>query len=446
MKNRFPGNAGNGFLLFGGAGLHPNAGGRSMEMNAEILCVGTELLLGDIVNTNAAYIARELAGAGINVYHQSVVGDNPQRLRESLKLALEQNDCVITTGGLGPTYDDLTKETVADLLGRRMVTHQASLDFIVNFFKKAGRPMTENNKKQAQMPEGAVVFHNENGTAPGLAVEEGGKIVVLLPGPPREMEPMFREQVLPYLSRFSDHVLASRNIHIFGVGESAVEQELRPLMTSRTNPTVAPYAKDGEVLLRVTASAPTRKEALALADPTVAEIVERYGDFVYGIDIGSLQAAVVKAFLERGLTLATAESCTGGLVSKRITEIPGASQIFFGGLCTYSNEMKERLLGVSPKTLEQYGAVSEQTAREMAKGVREKTGAAVGLSTTGVAGPGGGSAQKPVGLVYIGIDSAAHCDVIRLTLGRGYKEEREYIRYVASSHALYQALKAAQKS
>ena len=414
-------------------------------MNAEILCVGTELLLGDIVNTNAAYIARELAGAGINVYHQSVVGDNPGRLKESLLAALTQNDCVITTGGLGPTYDDLTKETVAELFGRKIVTDQPSLAYIEKFFQKTGRPMTENNKKQALMPEGATVFHNENGTAPGLAVEDHGKIVVLLPGPPREMIPMFRDQVLPYLEKFSDHVLASRGIHIFGVGESAVEQELRELMVSQTNPTVAPYAKDGEVLLRVTASAATREEALRLTEPTVEKILKKYGEHVYGVDIDSLQAAVVQEYRAKKLTLATAESCTGGLVSKRITEIPGASEIFLCGLCTYSNEMKERLLGVSHQTLEQYGAVSEQTAREMARGVRLASGAAVGVSTTGIAGPGGGSAEKPVGLVYVGIDSAAYSKVIRLTLGRGYKEEREYIRYVASSHALNLALKAAKK-
>ncbi len=415
-------------------------------MNAEILCVGTELLLGDIVNTNAAYIAKELAAAGINVYHQSVVGDNPSRLKESLRHALAQNDCVITTGGLGPTYDDLTKETVAELFGLPMVVDQDSLQFIMGFFKKIGRPMTENNKKQALMPKGATVFRNDNGTAPGLAVEQDGKIAVLLPGPPREMEPMFRDQVMPYLQKFSDHVLASRNIHIFGVGESAVEQELREMMTSQQNPTVAPYAKDGEVLLRVTASAPTREEALRLTEPTVAEIKRRYGDAIYGVDIGSLQAAVVKLYREKGLTLSTAESCTGGLVSKRLTEIPGSSQVYLGGVCSYSNEMKQRVLGVSAQTLAEYGAVSRQTAREMAKGARRCGGADVGVATTGIAGPGGGTKEKPVGLVYVAVDSAAFSTVLELTLGRGYKEEREYIRYVASSHALHLALAAAQKN
>ena len=414
-------------------------------MNAEILCVGTELLLGDIINTNAAYIARELAGAGINVYHQSVVGDNPARLKESLLAALMQNDCVITTGGLGPTYDDLTKETVAELFGRKMVTDQEAMRHIEAFFRKTGHPMTENNKKQALMPEGATVFHNENGTAPGLAVEDHGKIAILLPGPPREMVPMFRDQVLPYLAQFSDHILVSRSIHIFGVGESTVEQELREMMEHQANPTVAPYAKEGEVRLRVTASAATREEALRLAEPTVEKIRKKYEEHVYGVDIGSLQAAVVREYRAKKLTLAVAESCTGGVVSKRITEIPGASEIFLCGLCTYANEMKEKILGVSHQTLEQYGAVSEQTAREMARGVRLASGASVGVSTTGIAGPGGGSAEKPVGLVYVGIDSESYSDVLRLTLGRGYKEEREYIRYVAASHALNLALKAAKK-
>ncbi len=415
-------------------------------MNAEILCVGTELLLGDIINTNAPYIARGLAAIGINVFRQSVVGDNPERLKEALRLALRENDCVITTGGLGPTYDDLTKETMAELFGIKMELNQEALDRIQMFFDKIGREMTDNNKKQAWMPQGAVVFYNENGTAPGLAVEKDGKRVVLLPGPPREMEPMFTQQVIPYLSGLSDRVLVSSNIRIFGVGESGVEQRLREMMLHRTNPTIAPYAKDGEVLLRVTASGRNREEAKQLIQPVVDEIASIYPEEIYGIDVDSLQEAAVQALMEKGMVLATAESCTGGLISKRITEIPGASQVFTCGVCSYANEIKESVLFVKHETLEKFGAVSSQTAMEMAEGVRKASGADIGVSTTGIAGPDGGTPEKPVGLVYVGISSDAFSHVLCLHLSRGYREEREYIRYVASSHALHLVLKAVKAS
>ncbi|HJB27163.1 MAG TPA: competence/damage-inducible protein A [Firmicutes bacterium] len=411
-------------------------------MNAEILCVGTELLLGGTVNTNATYLSKGLAAIGVSVYHHSVVGDNPQRLKDSLNLALSRADLVILTGGLGPTYDDLTKEMVAEYFHREMQLHEESLQRITEYFHKIGREMTENNKKQALMPKGAVVFQNNHGTAPGLAVEEHGKMAILLPGPPREMQPMFDEEVLPFLQKRSHVVFVSQNIHIFGMGESKVESILKPLMLESLNPTVAPYAKDGEVMLRVTASARDEQTAHAMTKPMVEKICGILGDVVYGVDIGDLQTAAVKKLKELGLKVATSESCTGGFVSKRLTEVPGSSAVFECGVCSYANRIKEQVLGVCKETLEQYGAVSRQTAQEMAQGVRKLAGADIGISTTGIAGPDGGTKEKPVGLVYVGVDSAWYSDVIELHLSRGRVNERDLIRYLAASHALDQILKA----
>lgn len=415
-------------------------------MNAEILCVGTELLLGDIVNTNAAYIARGLAAIGVGVYHQSVVGDNPKRLSASLKEALKENDCVIMTGGLGPTYDDLTKTTVAELFGLPLVLNEEALERMTAYFARMNRTMTDNNKSQAMLPEGAIPLQNENGTAPGVIVEQNGKIIVMMPGVPREMKPMFDNQVVPYLQAKTNTVLRSKTVHVFGMGESSVETRLYDMMVGMSNPTIAPYAKEGEVQLRVTASAETPEEADAKTEPVIQQICEELGDVVYGVDIGDMQTALVRALQKKGLVVATAESCTGGLVSKRITEVPGSSAVFTCGVCSYANEIKESVLGVKHETLVQYGAVSEQTAAEMAAGVRRLAGADIGISTTGIAGPGGGTPEKPVGLVYVGVDSDALRTTLRLVLGRGRGDEREYIRYVAATHALNLARKAAEQT
>lgn len=412
-------------------------------MNAEILCVGTELLLGDIINTNAAFLAKELAACGIGCYYQSVVGDNPQRLKDSLALALSRADMVITTGGLGPTFDDLTKETVAAYFGLEMELHQASLEGMTEIFRKIGRPMTKNNEKQAYMPKGAKVFPNDRGTAPGLAVEGKGKHAILLPGPPREMSAMFQQQVRPYLLNLSNTTLVSHNIHMFGIGESTVEDILREYMETHENPTIAPYAKEGEVLLRVTAKAGTMEAANALAMPVVKEVCAKFNQYVYGVDVGTLQNALVQLLTEKKLTVATAESCTGGLLSKRITEIGGASVVFGCGVCAYSNGMKTQLLGVPAELLEARGAVSEQVALAMAQGVRKLSGADIGLSTTGIAGPGGGTTRKPVGLVYVAVSSERLETVLELKLSRSYGGEREFIQYSAASHALHLALQAA---
>ena len=295
------------------------------------------------------------------------------------------------------------------------------------------------------MPKGAVVFENENGTAPGLAVTGGGKTAVLMPGPPREMMPMFDNQVLPYLAQDSELVFVSKNVHVFGLGESYVEDRLKDYMLSCTNPTIAPYAKTGEMYLRVTASADTKEHAEALLSPVIEHLYSEIGDHIYGVDVPNMQTAVIQQLTEKSLKIATAESCTGGLISKLLTDVPGASAAFDGGVCTYSNDMKEKLLGVSHETLAAYGAVSEQTAKEMADGVRKLFSADFGLATTGIAGPDGGTAEKPVGLVYVGVATGDSVQAHKLLLKRNYKNPRDFIREYASMHALsfiLEALKA----
>ncbi len=405
--------------------------------SAEILCVGTELLLGDIVNTNAAFLSSRLADLGINVYRHTVVGDNPERLKKALALALEESDLVITSGGLGPTYDDLTKETVASAFGREMYLHTESLERIEAYFSRTGRVMTENNKKQAMMPVGATVLRNDYGTAPALALfdEDKNKTVIMLPGPPNELIPIFNEQVTPYLETRSDAILLSKNVNIFGMGESAVETELKGLMQNATNPTVAPYCKEGEVRLRVTAKAENKETASLMCDEMIEKIKQtEVGKFIYGVDADTLERAVVGFLREKGMTLAAAESCTGGLIAKRITDVVGSSEIFLGSCVTYAESAKQALVGVSAETLKKYGAVSEQTAAEMARGARLALGSDIAVSTTGVAGPGGGTEEKPVGTVFIGISTKDGERVKKLSLSS--MKSRSYIRNVSVNHVL----------
>ncbi len=408
---------------------------------AEILCVGTELLLGDIVNTNAAFLSQRLAELGIHVYRHTVVGDNPERLKHALAAAFSQADLVITSGGLGPTYDDLTKETVAEYFGREMEMHEGSLSAIRGYFQRTGRVMTKNNEKQAMMPRGAVVFPNHYGTAPSLAIEGEEKTAIMLPGPPGELTHIFEEEIRPYLESRRRTVLVSKNVHIFGMGESAVEAKLSALMTESENPTVAPYCKEGEVRLRVTAEAESRESAAALCDAVIEKIkATEVGGYIYGIDVDSLENAVVGFLRDKGLTLSAAESCTGGLIAKRITDISGSSRVFLGGCVTYTNEVKEKLLGVCHETLEKYGAVSEQTAAEMARGVRMRLGSDIGVSATGIAGPSGGTDETPVGTVFIGISTRSGEKVRKLSLSS--MRSREYIRTVSVANALDMILKA----
>ncbi len=412
---------------------------------AEILCVGTELLLGDIVNTNAAFLSQRLAALGICVYKHTAVGDNPERLRVALERALDCADLVITSGGLGPTYDDLTKETVADWFGRPLELHEESLERIRTYFARTGRKMPVNNEKQAMMPRGAHVFTNNYGTAPALAIStdtEPHKTVIMLPGPPGELMPIFKEEVEPYLKSCSDSVLVSKNIYIFGMGESAVDEVIKSIMRDSVNPTVAPYCKEGEVRLRVTAKADDEQTAASMCDGVIEQIcASEVGNFVYGIDVDSLEHALVNVLHEKGLTLCCAESCTGGLIAERITSVAGCSDVFFGGCVTYTNEIKQALLGVSAATLERHGAVSAETAMEMARGARERLGTDIAVSATGIAGPSGGTAETPVGTVFIGLSTQNGEEYRKLTLSS--MRSREYIRIVSASNALDMAIKAA---
>ncbi len=388
-------------------------------MKAEILAVGTELLLGQIANTNAQFISQKLPMCGIDVISHRVVGDNPQRLKTALQAAFEAVDIVILTGGLGPTYDDLTKETVAAHFGKKLVRDEKSLLKIESYFEKTGRKMTDNNKKQADMPEGCIILDNPNGTAPGCIIEEGGKIAVMLPGPPREMQPMFENLVIPYFKSKTGGAIVSQSLKICGVtgmGESKVESLLGEELTLCPNPTVATYAKPGEVEVRVTAKGDSEQEAKNLLKPTVDRIKLQFADYIFGYGDDTIEEVVVKQLIEKNITVSTCESCTGGLVASAITDIPGSSAIFGSGFVTYANEAKMNLVGVKKETLDAFGAVSEQTAREMARGAREKAGSDIAVSATGIAGPGGGTADKPVGLVYIAIADKNGETVKRLNL------------------------------
>lgn len=372
-------------------------------MVVELVCVGTELLLGNVVNTNAAYLAEQCAGLGLSCFYQSVVGDNAQRLNVTIKTALSRADIVILSGGLGPTADDLTKETAAAVMEMPLVPDAHTMARIEAFFKTRKLEMTENNKKQALVPEGAVVLDNDNGTAPGLILEKNGKRVILLPGPPNELLPMFEKSVKPYLDALEPGIIYSRTVKICGMGESKVETMIRDLIDGQTNPTIATYAKTGEVHLRVTARAEDEKQAKQLVKPVVKELKNRFGTAVYTTEENvTLERAVVDLLLANQLTVSTIESCTGGMLSARLINIPGVSEVFKSGFITYSNKAKRKVVGVKKSSLHKYGAVSEQVAYEMATGAAAVTKSDVMVSVTGIAGPDGGSAEKPVGLVYIG--------------------------------------------
>ncbi len=404
-----------------------------INMNFEIISVGTELLLGQIVNTNAKEISIMLSEMGFNVYYTTVVGDNPERLRLALKIAVQRADGIITTGGLGPTADDLTKETIADFCGVKCAMHQESRKRIEERFKKQCRYMASNNLKQAEMPEGCIILENDFGTAPGAIIETDKNIFIMLPGPPREMKPMLKNKVRPYLEAKTNCIIHSKSLRIFGVGESAAEEKLKEIIENQTNPTIAPYAKTGEMELRLTAKAKDKEEAEELLRPLEEKVRNILGDFIYadGED-ASLQKTVVKLLLENKLTIATAESCTGGLVAKKITDISGSSECFHCGAVTYSNDKKQEFLGVKEETLLTYGAVSEETALEMSSGVREKMQADIGIGITGIAGPTGGSEKKPVGLVYISICTKDVHRVWKFNLNGS----REMVRERASLYAL----------
>ena len=398
----------------------------------ELISVGTEILLGDILNTDAQYLSIELAKLGISVMHQSTVGDNRERLLAQLDEAAKRSDIIILSGGLGPTPDDLTKEVCCEFFGKEMKLHAPTVEKIKNYFSSKGMEMAQNNLKQAMLPEDCVIFPNNNGTAPGMAIEKDGVHILVLPGPPRELKPMFMDSAIPYLMRFSDRIIVSHNIRTFGIGESSMAERVNDLFDMQ-NPTVAPYAKDGEALLRVTAMAKSKEEAEKLCEPVIEEIKSRLAEFVYGIDYTCIEEAVVEKLKEKKLTVAAAESCTGGLVAKRITDIAGASEIFECGIVSYSNRIKHDVLGVSSDDLEKYGAVSETVAKQMAVGALKVSGADVAVSVTGIAGPGSDSSGKPVGLIYIGLADKNNVWVRELKTSR---KDRSYNRYVSASNAL----------
>ncbi len=380
-------------------------------MNCALVSVGTELLFGQTTNTNVVYLSQQLNQLGINVLYHFTVGDNPNRLKEILNYAFKDNDLIITTGGLGPTQDDLTKEIVAEVLGDELILHQPSYDRIDDFFKCLKRNMTSNNAKQAYLPEHAEVFQNDIGTAPGFALEKNGKIAICMPGPPREMKHMYEYYATKYLEKKSSYVIHSKMIRFFGIGESSLENELNDLISSQTDPTLATYAKVGEVSLRVTSRRKTLTEAKNAVDELCGEITKRLGDYIYSYNDEELIEVVTKKLFKYNLSISAAESCTGGGFSYKITDIPGISKVFDRGMVTYSNTAKMDALGVKQETLTKYGAVSEETAIEMVKGLKEKTQSRICMSVTGIAGPGGGTEEKPVGLIYIAaaFDDAIHC-------------------------------------
>ncbi len=391
-------------------------------MKGEIIAVGTELLLGNIVNTNAQFISQKMADLGIDVFYHVVVGDNMKRLVDTVKTSLERSDLIITCGGLGPTVDDITKEGVSEAFGLRLLPDEGTIEKIRGMFKASGWQMTENNIKQGYVPEGASIIENDNGTAPGILIEKDGKIAIMLPGPPNELYAMFEEKVLPYLRTKVCSTIRSKMLRIVGVGESAAEDMLKEIIMGQTNPTIAPYAKDGEVHLRITAKTDDPSEADRLIEQMEQKVRSILGDNIYGFNDESLEEVVLNLLREKGMTLSLAESCTGGLVGSRLTDIPGASASFICGIISYSNESKISILGVREETIRDFGVVSSQTAEEMAIGAKRVGGTDIGVSVTGIAGPEGGSSENPVGTCYIGIAIKNEVKVFKLKINGNRKK------------------------
>lgn len=401
--------------------------------NAEIISVGTELLLGQTTNTDSRDVSVLLSELGINVLYHTVVGDNPERMARCIETAKGRADMIIATGGLGPTCDDLTKQLLAKSFGLKLVMDEEEKAGLYDYLTNRGysREMTENNLQQALLPEGCVKFHNDWGTAPGCAFESQGKIVIMLPGPPKELNAMFRARVMPYLRALSDEQIVSHQIRVFGTSESAMDYLLRDYMNSLTNPTMAPYAKEADCLLRVTAKAKTVEEAEAMMKPVMAKAMELLGDTVYGVDVDCLEERVMQLLREKKLTFAAAESCTGGDIARRFTEMPGASDFFLGGVTTYTNGAKERLLGIDPALIAEKTAVSPEVAKEMAERVRALLGADMGVSATGIAGPDTDGVHK-VGEVYVALAAKNGTFVKELNLGE--HRTRTYIRRAAGNY------------
>lgn len=401
-------------------------------MVVELLSIGTEILLGNIVNTNAAYLSEQCAALGLSVYYQTVVGDNPKRLEEALKIALKRSDIVMMTGGLGPTKDDLTKETAAKVAGLELVEDEYTRECIEKFFKKRKwKKITENNWKQAMVPKGAIVIENKNGTAPGLIIEmkkkDDLKRMILMPGPPNELLPMFQNDVFPYLNQLQPEIIYSVTAKVCGLGESFVETEISDLIEAQDNPTIAPYAKTNEVHLRVTAKAKDKEKANKMIKPVIKELKKRFGHYLYTTkEEETLEDNIVKMLKERDMTIATAESCTGGLLTSMLVNVPGVSDVLKTGFVTYSNKAKQKFVDVQKASLKKHGAVSEKVAKEMAKGCAVAAKADVGVAITGIAGPDGGTAEKPVGLVYLACCVNGKTKALELRLTGNRSKIREY--------------------
>lgn len=403
-------------------------------MKTAILTIGTEILFGQITNTNSVYLSQQLNHLGFDVMYHHTVGDNPERVKKLIVDTFKEVDLILTTGGLGPTQDDLTKEMICEVFGDKLVLHEPSMKALEDNFKKSGRPMTENNIKQAYMPSRATVLDNDAGTAPGFALEKDGKVIICMPGPPREMTRMFTRRVLPFLKSKQDSVISYRMIRFFGIGESALETELLALIDGQTDPTLATYAKEGECYLRIASKRPTEEEAMAAVNDMLEKVKEKVGKYIYSCDNEELVDVVAKKLTSRGLTISCAESCTGGMFAQTLTNVAGISAAFDRGIVTYSNRAKVEELGVDPETLEKHGAVSEETAVEMAKGLQKVTGSDICISVTGIAGPGGGTPEKPVGLVYMCAVCGDKCLTKKLeqrNVGRKAIRERTVLHMLA---------------
>ena len=402
----------------------------SRSYDTEIISVGTELLLGHVTNTDARDISEMLSKIGINVKYHTVVGDNPERLRKCVETAKSRADIIITTGGLGPTCDDLTKQILAEAFGLKLVENKAEREGLYDYIRY-GKKFTDNNFTQAMLPEGCTVFHNNCGTAPGCGFEKDGKIVVMIPGPPKECNAMFRESALPYLRKLSEELIVSHSVRIFGLGESSVDDIFAEEMNRMTNPTMAPYAKECDCLLQITAKAKSEAEAEEMIAPVMEHVMQRLGDVVYGVDVECIEESVIKLLREKGMTFSAAESCTGGELAKRFTDMPGASAFFKGGVVTYTNEAKAKLLGIDPALIEEKGAVSYEVAKAMAENVRTLLGTDIGVGVTGLAGPDGDGVHE-VGTVFVSL--AVEGETFVKELHMGAMRTRSFIRRMAGNH------------
>lgn len=402
----------------------------SKSYNTEIISVGTELLLGHVTNTDARDVSEMLSKIGLNVLYHTVVGDNPARLADCVKIARGRADIIITTGGLGPTCDDLTKQILAAEFGLELVENTSEMNSLYDYIN-IGHKLTDNNFRQALLPEGCTVFHNTAGTAPGCAFEKDGKVVVMLPGPPKECRIMLEASAIPYLKRLSDEKIVSHTVCIFGMGESTVDSLFADEMNAMSNPSMAPYAKECDCLLKVTAKAHSEEEAESMLRPLMAQIEDKLGELVYGVDVDCIEQSVLKLLREKNMSFSAAESCTGGDVARRFTDMPGASSFFLGGVVTYTNGAKAKLLGIDRDMIEDKGAVSYEVAKEMAENVRRIIGTDIGVGVTGLAGPDGDGVHE-VGTVFVSMATAEQTWVKELHLGT--KRTRSFIRRMAGNH------------